>query len=200
MATRSMPSRCAGSWPADIADAGGVEGRRVWRWRVEVAAVDDRAGPSSRTAVPAAPEPAMPMTWTRSPGATTPLPLRGHAVGQLERGEGRRPLVAVTVVRPGVPLDDGRPVADGGRHVGQPDRLLVAPAVRPGDAGDGDRQAGRPGTLASAPVVIASATSAETAPTRSRRSAGTSEQLLLRRVRVARRCRRGSGRSTSGSG
>ena len=100
----------------------------------------------SRSAAPAAPDPAMPMTWIRSPGRITPATRVDDARGELERRQGRCALVAVAIVRPGVALDDRRPVAERGGHVGQPDRLLRRAAVRARRCRSPPRPAAPPGT------------------------------------------------------
>src|SRR5918994_5641512 len=77
---------------------------------------------ASRSAAPAAPEPAMPMTWMRSPAIATRSGLGRDAGREVQGREGRRPLVAIAVVAPDVTLDDRRAVPDCGRDVGEPHR------------------------------------------------------------------------------
>ena len=108
--------------------------------------------------------------------------LRSARAGARAAASALSRLLSTRSPRPQVAADL-RPCAVGHRHVGQPDGLLRAPAVRPGDPGDG-RPRGRRRSALGPRSAMASATWAETAPCAARTVVGTPTRSRLSVVRV----------------
>ena len=159
---RGGPDRARPPCAMPAASSGGVYGDGA----VGVAAVDDRAGAveeqgGARRSGAGDADDVDPLARARP----LPYPSDARRAPSSMAASADARLLPVTVVRPGVALDDGRPVAERGRHVGQPDRLVGRSPIRARRCRSPRRPGVATGNRASAPEVIASATSAETAPT-----------------------------------